>query len=68
MGNDIEKLPLKKRIIGGLISGLCFALIMAAFDYFDNNPFSLPKFLFYALFFGFFMSFAFRHKGTKNKD
>ncbi|WP_405572125.1 hypothetical protein [Winogradskyella sp. Asnod2-B02-A] len=68
MGNNIEKLPLKKRVIGGIFSGLFFASSLAVFDYFDNHSFSLLKYLFGGLFFGFFMSLSFRHKITKKKD
>ncbi|WP_179335054.1 hypothetical protein [Winogradskyella costae] len=67
MGNNIEKLPLKKRIISGVAIGLFYASLMAGYDYFTDEPFSLPKFLFNAFFFGLVMSYAFRYKITKNK-
>ena len=65
MENKVEKLPLKKRVIGGVISGVFFATGTALFDYYDNHEFSLLKYLFSGLFFGFFMSLAFRQKVTK---
>jgi hypothetical protein len=67
VGNNLEKLPIKKRIFVGTLSGLFFAVTMSAFDYFSHNPFSLTKFLFLGFFFGLVMSFALRHKVTKDK-
>lgn len=63
-----EKLPLKKLIKSGFLNGLFFASTMAAFDYFTNEPFSIKKFLFHGLFFGFFMAIAFRYKYTKDNN
>ena len=68
MGNNIEKLPLKKRVIGGIFIGLFYALLMAGYDYYTDVPFSFLKFLFHSLVFGFLMSFVFRYKITKSKD
>ncbi len=61
-----EKLPLKTIIKTGLLSGLFFAVTMAAFDYFTHEPFSIMKFLFHGLFFGLLMAIAFRYKYTNN--
>ena len=60
-----EKRPIKKRLLHGAISGVTFATTMALFDWWDNNPFSIIKFLFFTIFFGLAMSFAFRYKHTK---
>ena len=68
MGNNIEKLPLKKRVVSGIGTGLLYASLMAGLDYFTDQPFSLLKFLFNAFFFGLAMSYAFRYKITKKKD
>ncbi|MGJ8549983.1 hypothetical protein [Winogradskyella wichelsiae] len=68
MGNDIEKLPLKKRIITGVAIGLLYTSLMAGFDYVTDKPFSLLKFLLNAFFFGLVMGYVFRYKITKNKD
>lgn len=61
-----ERLSLISLVKNGLINGLFFAISMAAFDYFTNEPFSWKKFLFHALFFGFFMAIAFRYKYINN--
>lgn len=65
MATNIEKLPLKKRILGGLTFGVIYASLMAGYDYITNVPFSLPKFLFHALVFGFLMSIVFKYKTKK---
>lgn len=57
-----EKLPLKTRIITGLVQGLIFAIGMEAFYYFDGDGFSIWRFLFHGSFFGFFMALAFRYR------
>lgn len=63
-----EKLPMKTIVITGGINGLLFALFMAGFDYFNGDSFSILKFLFHFMFFGFFMAISFRYKYTKKKD
>ncbi|QNK77678.1 hypothetical protein H7F37_00895 [Winogradskyella sp. PAMC22761] len=68
METDIKKISIKKRIISGVFSGIIFALFMAGFDYFDGTLFSLPKFLFHALFFGLFMGIALKYKVLKKRD
>lgn len=59
---NLEKYSIKSRLLIGSFSGLFFAIGMAAFDYFNYEPFSLPKFLFHGFFFGLFMALAL---GTK---
>jgi hypothetical protein len=60
-----ELLPIKTRINTGIIFGIVHASIMAGFDYFDSEPFSIWQFLFYFFFMGLFTSLIFRHKHTK---
>jgi len=57
-----EKLPVKSRIIHGLISGTIYAVIMAIFDYFSGKDFSFPKYLFHMIFFGLVMTIIFNKK------
>ncbi|MDG1730082.1 MAG: hypothetical protein P8K68_13715 [Algibacter sp.] len=53
----------------GVISGLFFAIWMSAFDYFDQEPFSIFKFLLGFIFFGGAMAYTFRyHYKSNNKD
>jgi len=68
MENNIEKLPLQKRVLTGVIIGVFYALMMAGYDYFTEESFSLLKFVLNALFFGLVMSYAFRYKVTKKKN
>ncbi|SDI23374.1 hypothetical protein [Winogradskyella thalassocola] len=68
MENYFKKIPLRKRIIIGVSSGIFFAVFMASFDYFDGSPFSVAKFLFHSLFFGLFMSIALRYKVPKDQN
>ena len=65
---DREKLPLKTMTKIGLINGVFFALSMAIFDYFNDDSFSILKFIIHFVIFGFFMALSFRYKYTKNKD
>lgn len=60
-----EKIPLKQRIIYGAIAGIIYAVIMELFYLNDGDSFSVWRFLFHGVFFGFFMSFFFRNKVTK---
>ncbi|APY00234.1 hypothetical protein [Lacinutrix venerupis] len=62
---DIEKLSIKKRILTGVFSGLIYSLVMAGFDYYTNEPFSLLKFIFHFVFFGLFMGIALRYTNKK---
>ena len=61
----------KAFVNAGLISGLLFALVMAGFDYFREQPFSLLKFALHFVLFGAFNGYmAYRkHKkeNTNNK-
>jgi hypothetical protein len=52
----------KELLIIGIANGLMFAIIMAVFDLFSKDPFSLSKFIYNFLFFGFFMPLVFRRK------
>ncbi|WP_223034532.1 hypothetical protein [Hanstruepera marina] len=62
-----EKLSLKTRIKQGAIQGLFFAIAMEAWYYFDDDSFSIWRFLFHGTFFGFFMTLTFRYKVKKEK-
>lgn len=55
----------KITIINFLISGLCFAGLMAGYDYSQGIGFRLWDFIFRALFFGFFMALMSRYKYKK---
>tara|TARA_B100000949_G_scaffold132397_1_gene116651 strand:+ start:119 stop:325 length:207 start_codon:yes stop_codon:yes gene_type:complete len=50
------KSRLKSLLIGGYVGGGGYAAIMAAFDYYDGQEFSLCKFGFNCLIFGGFMT------------
>lgn len=69
MSNEtqIDKLPLKKRILSGFVSGLFFALTIVVLNYFENNSFAILEALIGGSIFGLVMSFVFRHKITKKK-
>jgi hypothetical protein len=56
----------KSGIVFGLITGLGFACIMAGFDFYDNKPFNILKFIFHFLFFGLFQSLIFKPIYMKN--
>ena len=61
----------KKILKHGLFTGLCFAGLMTAFDYYDGNDFNIWKFLFGFLFFGIVMGHrdatVLKNKRSKNK-
>lgn len=59
-----ERLSLKTSLKIGVISGSIFAILMAAFDYFDDESFSLIKFTVNLLVFGVVMAIVFRYKHT----
>ena len=46
---------IKSAALSGLISGVMFALIMGAFDYFEGVAFNPKKIIFQIVFFGTFM-------------
>lgn len=50
------KSRLKSLLIGGCVGGGVYAAIMAAFDYYDEQEFSLWKFVINFLIFGGFMT------------
>jgi hypothetical protein len=56
----------KPFIYSGLIAGLVFALIMLGFDYYNDEPFSLFKFLMHFVFFGIFNSYLAYRKHKKD--
>ncbi|PCI34929.1 MAG: hypothetical protein COB60_05260 [Flavobacteriaceae bacterium] len=58
---------LKLKIISGVLSGLIFAVLMAGFDYYDAENFSVVKFIFHAVFFGFFMGILAKDKRKKSE-
>lgn len=55
----------KPFILSALISGLAFALIMFGFDYYNEEPFSLFKFVLYFVFFGAFNGYMSYRKHKK---
>lgn len=61
---SINKLALKV----GIMSGVTFAIIMALFDLFEDEPFSILKFVLHILLFGVFMGLLNRYKLKKNLD
>lgn len=65
---SVQKTPWKSRIKLGLLSGLVYAGIMAAFDYMSNEPFHVVKFIFSTIFFGAFMALTTKWMVPKNKN
>jgi len=59
---------IKLKIRTGVLSGLIFAVIMAGFEFYDENKFSVLKFIFHAVIFGFFMGLMARDKSKKNTN
>ena len=57
-------------LISGLVNGIVFASIMAAFDYFEGEEINWSKFLFQFLFFGAMMGLmtSYSTKKRLNKD
>ena len=66
----MEPINKKKFIYPGLFAGLIYAGVMAAFDYSDDNSFSISSFLINFILFGSFMAainyFSLR-RARKNK-
>ena len=58
----------KRFIISGLFSGLLFAVVMAAFDYFKEQPFSLLKFAIHLVLFGAFNGYMAYRKIKKQNN
>jgi hypothetical protein len=48
-----------------LLSGLVYTTLMAGFDYYDEQNFSVLKFIFHFLFFGLFMGLMTRYNHRK---
>jgi hypothetical protein len=66
------KAIIKQATISFLVSGFIYALLMAAFDYFDEGNFSGKKFIFHFLAFGLSMGifnfFMLRRQVKKQKE
>lgn len=62
-----EKMPLKRRILLGVFSGLVYASLMALFDHFSDLPFNPIKFVVSVVLFGAFMAIAHRWIIPKSK-
>ena len=61
----------RQSVLAGLISGLVYALIMAGFDYYEDQQFYLKKFIVNFLVIGLFMGFYTIYKlrkQAKTKD
>ncbi len=58
----------KSILIGGLIGGTVYAVLMAGFDYSDGQDFRIWRFLINALFFGLFSGFSTYYNIKKNKE
>lgn len=65
--NNPEKMPLKRRILLGIFSGLVYASLMALFDHFSELPFNYIKFIVSVILFGGFMAIAHRWIVPKSK-
>ncbi|MFH4968342.1 hypothetical protein V8G61_09070 [Gaetbulibacter sp. M240] len=61
----------RQSVLAGLISGLVYSLIMAGFDYYEDQQFSLKNFvvnfMIIGLFIGFYTTYKLR-KQAKTKD
>jgi len=55
-------------IRSGIISGFVFALIMAGFDYFKDQPFSVLKFMMHFVLFGLFNGYMAYRKFKKDQN
>ena len=62
----------KSLLIGGCVGGGGYAAMMAAFDYYNGQEFSLWKFIFNFLVFGgsnaFITGYSFKHAGKKQQE
>ncbi|WP_289046206.1 hypothetical protein [uncultured Olleya sp.] len=58
-------MDIKKYIITGLISGLVFAILLAGWDYYKQNPFSVLKFVIHTVIFGVFNGYM-TYRKAKN--
>ncbi|OBX21453.1 MULTISPECIES: hypothetical protein [Bizionia] len=61
----IQRLPLKTRIVFGVVAGLFNGLGLFLWDYFKEEPIIWERYIFQAVFTGLFMAIAFRNKITK---
>tara|TARA_R110002012_G_scaffold81945_2_gene207348 strand:+ start:24861 stop:25061 length:201 start_codon:yes stop_codon:yes gene_type:complete len=60
-----EKSTLKGRVIFGIVSGFVNGFALYLWDYFKEEPIIWERYIFQAVFVGFFMAIAFRTKITK---
>ncbi|SDZ91585.1 hypothetical protein [Bizionia paragorgiae] len=67
----MTRIDKKKYILPGIFAGLVYAGVMAAFDYNDDVPFSIFKFLIHFFLFGLFMAginyYSLRKAGKKKE-
>ena len=59
-------MDIKKFVLAGLISGLAFALLMAAWDYYQETPFSVLKFVLHFVLFAAFNGYM-SYRAEKKK-
>lgn len=57
----------RKKVIGGLLSGLLFAVLMAIFDHVGHKDFDILKFLFYTIGYGILASLLFFNRKSDKK-
>tara|TARA_B100000795_G_scaffold173880_1_gene131224 strand:+ start:918 stop:1118 length:201 start_codon:yes stop_codon:yes gene_type:complete len=62
------KAQTKSIIIGGLLGGIVYALVMAGFDLINRENFNLWKFIFNFIFFGISMTLMTRYSIKKSKN
>ncbi len=55
----------KGNYISAVIAAICFGFAVFIIDYYNNEVASIGKYIFQAVFVGFFMAIAFRTKITK---
>ena len=61
---DITKLKIRT----GVLAGLIFALIIAGFNYYNEEVFSVFRFLLHFVLFGVFMGFFAKDRSKKESD
>ena len=62
------KAQTKSIIIGGLLGGIVYALVMAGFDLINRENFNLWKFIFNFIFFGISMTLMTRYSIKKSEN
>ncbi len=58
----------KKFILTGLVSGLVFAILMAGWDYYQDRPFSVLKFVLHLVLFALFNGYMSYRSAKKRLD